>query len=204
MAQFREPYNLIITGVGGQGNIMASGLVALAASAAGFKVVVGETYGAPQRGGSVASHIRLSLRQSYGPLVPYGQADVIISFEPLEALRTAAKYANLETVVIVNTAPVYPVSVILKEADYPQTEDIIEGLKSLAGRVFSLDATGLAREAGDPKAQNIVMINALSNCPGLPLRRCHFEEALDEFLAGASSEQFAINRQAFALAVNLG
>jgi indolepyruvate ferredoxin oxidoreductase beta subunit len=194
----------MITGVGGQGNIMASGLVALAANAAGFKVVVGETYGASQRGGSVVSHIRLSLRQSYGPLVPYGQADVIVSFEPLEALRTASKYANPDTVVIVNTAPVYPVSVILKEADYPQTGDIIEGLKSLAGRVFTLDATSLAREAGDPRAQNIVMISALSSCPGLPLQRCHFEQALDEFLAGAGSEQLATNRQAFAMTVKLG
>lgn len=70
MPQVKEPFNLIICGVGGQGNIMASGLVGLAATAAGFKVVVGETYGASQRGGSVMSHLRFSHARDYGPRSP--------------------------------------------------------------------------------------------------------------------------------------
>jgi indolepyruvate ferredoxin oxidoreductase, beta subunit len=203
MSNPKEPYNLIISGVGGQGNILASGLAALAATAAGFNVVVGETYGASQRGGSVMSHIRLSAEKEYGPLVPYGQADVIVGFEPLEALRVASKYAHAETVVIVNTTPVYPVSVIMKETDYPEVVTILDGLRSLAGRVYTLDATALAREAGDPRAQNIVMINALAACPGLPLARRYFEEALEDFLSGAGSEQRETNRRAFGLTVVL-
>ncbi len=203
MGQFQEPFNLMISGVGGQGNILASGLTALAATNAGFNVVVGETYGASQRGGSVTSHVRLSTRREYGPLIPYGRADVIVGFEPLEALRAAAKYAHRDTVVIVNTAPVYPVSVIFKEADYPAVARILEGLKTLAGRVYTLDATDLARRIGDPRALNMVMINALASCPGLPLKRPHFEEALQEFLGGAGSEQRETNRRAFEIAVEL-
>lgn len=203
MSNLKEPYNLIISGVGGQGNILASGLAALAGTTAGFKVVVGETYGASQRGGSVMSHVRLSSEKEYGPLVPYGQADVIVGFEPLEALRVASKYAHPDTVVIVNTTPVYPVSVIMKETDYPEVASILNGLSSLAGRVYTLDATALAREAGDPRAQNIVMINALASCPGLPLERRYFEEALHEFLAGAGGEQRETNRRAFELKVEL-
>lgn len=203
MIKRKEPYNLIISGVGGQGNILASGLAALAATAAGFNVVVGETYGASQRGGSVMSHLRLSAEKEYGPLVPYGQADMIVGFEPLEALRVASKYAHAETVIIVNTTPVYPVSVIMKEADYPEVEHILNGLNSLAGRVYTLDATALAREAGDPRVQNIVMINALASCPGLPLTRRYFEEALHEFLTGAGGEQRETNRRAFELTIKL-
>lgn len=197
MTGFKEPYNLIIAGVGGQGNILASGLLALAGTAAGFKVAVGETYGASQRGGSVMSHVRLSREKDYGPLVPAGRADVIVGFEPLEALRVAEQFAHQATVVITNTQPVYPVAVVMNEADYPALENILAALATLAGEVYTLDATALAREAGDPRAQNIVMINALATYPGLPVKRVHFQEALADFLAGAGAEQGEVNRRAF-------
>ncbi len=203
MPQFKEPYNLIICGVGGQGNILASGLTSLAANAAGLKVVVGETYGASQRGGSVMSHVRLSRQRDYGPLVPYGRVDVIVGFEPLETLRIAAKYAHVETVIIVNTAPLYPISVIFNEAQYPAVDSILVALQSLAAVVYTIDATDLARQAGDPRAQNIVMINALSACPGLPVQRKHFDEALHDFLEGAGSEKREINRRAFEMPLEL-
>lgn len=197
MELIKEPYNLIIAGVGGQGNILASGLVGLAATAAGYRVVVGETYGASQRGGSVMSHLRFSRQKEYGPLVPYGQADLIIAFEPLEALRVASKYANPETVVIANTTPVYPVSVTLNEADYPETENILSAINSLVKELYILDATALARAAGDPRVQNMVMVNALASYRHQPIERRYFKKALVEFLTGAGSEQQEINSRAF-------
>lgn len=197
MTGIKEPYNIIITGVGGQGNILASGLASMAATSAGYKVVVGETYGASQRGGSVMSHIRLSTNRDYGPLVPYGQADLIVAFEPLEALRVASNYAHLETVVILNINPIYPVSVIFREADYPDVDKIIAAIQTLAGKIYIIDATALAREVGDPRVQNIVMVNALSLCTDQPIKRCYFEAALDDFLDGAGSEQKELNRRAF-------
>ncbi len=203
MELIKEPYNLIIAGVGGQGNILASGLVGLAATAAGYRVVVGETYGASQRGGSVMSHLRFSRQKEYGPLVPYGQADLIIAFEPLEALRVASKYAHPETVVIANTTPVYPVSVTLNEADYPETEDILSAINSLVKELYILDATALARAAGDPRVQNIVMVNALSAYRHQPIERRYFEKILEDFLAGTENEQRAINFRAFESPVKL-
>lgn len=203
MTGIKEPYNLIITGVGGQGNILASALASMAATSAGFKVVVGETYGASQRGGSVMSHIRLSTNLDYGPLVPYGQADLIVAFEPLEALRVASKYAHPKTVVILNTNPIYPVSVIFKEADYPDVDKILAGIRTLTGKIYIVDATALAREVGDPRVQNIVMVNALSLCSEQPIKRAFFNSALDDFLAGAGSEQKDLNRSAFEIPLEL-
>lgn len=197
MPQVKEPFNLIICGVGGQGNIMASGLVGLAATAAGFKVVVGETYGASQRGGSVMSHLRFSHARDYGPLIPSGEADIIVAFEPLEALRVATRYANSETVVIVNTEPVYPLSVLLHESTFPEVERILAGLNSICGPVYYLQATDIARNLGEPRVQNIVMINALSRLEEMPFGRDYFESALEEFLEGAGQERKEMNRRAF-------
>ena len=197
MEKIKEPYNQIIAGVGGQGNILASALAGIAATKAGFNVVVGETYGASQRGGSVMSHVRLSREKTYGPLVPSGQADLIVAFEPLEALRVASKYANGSTTIIVNPAPVYPVSVALKEASYPEIKDILKALKSLAGDVFTVNATLIARDVATPKAQNIVMINAMSHYHGQPIQRSYYNEALEEFLQGAGLEQKEANKKAF-------
>jgi len=203
MARWNWPYNMIIAGVGGQGNILASALTGLAATNAGYRVVVGETYGASQRGGSVMSHVRIFQEKEYGPLVPYGRADLIVAFEPLEALRVASKYGRKETAVLVNTTPVYPVAVILKEARYPEPENILAALKSLVGEIYILDATTLAREAGDPRAQNMVMINALSLYAGQPVKRSCFDQSLEEFLQDAGSEQRKINRLAFQMPLEL-
>lgn len=203
MSTFKEPFNLIISGVGGQGNILASALVSLAATGAGFKVVVGETYGASQRGGAVMSHVRLSQKRDYGPLIPYGKADMIVGFEPLEALRVVTKYAHSGTKVIVNTEPLYPVSVVLNESTYPAVEDILAALDSMTDRVYTLNATQLAREAGDPRVQNIMMINALSLEESFPVKREQFKGTLGDFLEGAGQEQRELNRRAFEAEVAL-
>src|SRR5512135_3720057 len=104
-------YNLIITGVGGQGNVLSSQLIGQALVGKGFFVTIGETYGASQRGGSVMSHIRLSSRKQLSPLISRGQADVVLGLEPVEALRVLTVYGNRKTVVLTNTRPIYPVDV---------------------------------------------------------------------------------------------
>ena len=85
----KDPLNIVICGVGGQGNILASELLGSALVDKGYFVSVGETYGASQRGGSVMSHVRVSLTTEYGVLIPRGQADIIVGFEPIETLRVA-------------------------------------------------------------------------------------------------------------------
>ncbi len=115
----KDSYNLIITGVGGQGNVLCSQLIGQAFVRKGFFATIGETYGASQRGGSVMSHIRLSSKKQLSPLISKGRADVVVALEPVEALRVLTQYGNPETVVLVNTRPIYPVDVISGNEAYP-------------------------------------------------------------------------------------
>ena len=120
-ALIKDPLNIIICGVGGQGNILASELLAAALVEKGFNTTVGETYGVSQRGGSVMSHVRVSSLHQYGVLIPRGEADIIIGFEPIETLRVAREYGNKSTRIIFDTRPNYPLGVLVGEALYPDS-----------------------------------------------------------------------------------
>ena len=108
--------DLIIAGVGGQGNVVASEILAMALSRHGYRVSVGETFGASQRGGSVMSHVRASRDLTPGPLIPKGLVDVVVGFEPLETVRILTEYGRDSTRVVVNPRPVYPLAVQAGEA----------------------------------------------------------------------------------------
>lgn len=103
MNKVKDPYNLIITGVGGQGNVLSSQLIGQTLVNKGFFVTIGETYGASQRGGAVMSHIRISKKKQQSPLIPRNKSDVVVALEPVESLRVLAAYGNPEVVVLVNT-----------------------------------------------------------------------------------------------------
>jgi indolepyruvate ferredoxin oxidoreductase beta subunit len=161
--------NLIVAGVGGQGSILASHIIAEAAilgdaarGAAGdggtFNVRVGETFGAAMRGGAVASHVRFG--DVLGPLVGAGQADLILALEPLEGLRIGVEYAKAGGLAILNTDPFHPVDVKIGAARYPAMAEIAKALEDLGATVTVLDATKLALEAGTAKAMNVVMLGA--------------------------------------------
>ena len=85
---------MIITGVGGQGNVMATRILSNMLVQKGYYVTIGETFGASQRGGSVISHIRVSSRSNWSPQVPKGKADIVVAIEPIEAIRVLARYGN--------------------------------------------------------------------------------------------------------------
>ncbi|PJA50011.1 MAG: indolepyruvate ferredoxin oxidoreductase, partial [Syntrophobacterales bacterium CG_4_9_14_3_um_filter_49_8] len=108
----KDPYNIVITGVGGQGNVMASRLLGNMLVRKGCQVTIGETFGASQRGGSVMSHLRVSAGSVWSPQIPKGRADIIAALEPVEALRVLMRYGNPEVMVLTNTRPLYPVAVI--------------------------------------------------------------------------------------------
>jgi indolepyruvate ferredoxin oxidoreductase beta subunit len=84
---FADPLNIVVCGVGGQGNILVARLAGRSLAKLGYIVTIGETYGASQRGGDVMSHIRLSVRRKYGPLIPHGGAHIVLGLEPLETVR---------------------------------------------------------------------------------------------------------------------
>lgn len=165
----KDPVNIIICGVGGQGNILASELLASALVEQGFFTTVGETYGASQRGGSVMSHVRISTKRQYGALIPHGDADIIIGFEPIETLRIARDFCNSQTRVIFDPRPNYPLGVLSGESVYPDVKAIETELAALCGWVQVVDATQLAQEAGNAQAANILLMGALTALPEVPL-----------------------------------
>jgi len=189
-----DPINIVICGVGGQGNILASELLASALVEQGYYTTVGETYGASQRGGSVMSHVRISARKQYSALIPHGEADIIIGFEPIETLRVAREYGNKNTRVVFDPRPNYPMGVLIGEAVYPEIEAIAAELNLLCGTVKILEATRLAQEAGNAQAANILLMGALTAMPEMPLQPGDYAQVLTQRFSGAVYE---LNQKVF-------
>ena len=146
--------DILLCGVGGQGTVLASKLIASAAMRCGNVVHSAETIGMAQRGGSVISHIRIGERAA-SPLIPRGNADILIAFEPAEAVRNLS-YLKKDGVVIVNSTPVKPTTEALQETGYDGTE-MIAYLKKKADCVI-LDGEALLKKAGSARCFNIVVL----------------------------------------------
>lgn len=188
MTQGNKYYNLIITGVGGQGNVLISQLLGQAFVAKGFFTTIGETYGASQRGGSVMSHLRISRKKQLSPLIPKGKADILVALEPVEALRVLTYYGNDETIVFCNTRPIYPIDVIAGDEEYPEFAEIKESLTRLAKEVYYIPATEKAMEMGTPILGNMIIVGALLAAKLLPLTVEEFQETLKANFEGSRLE----------------
>ena len=195
-----DPYNIIITGVGGQGNVMASRVVGNMMSRKGLSVTIGETFGASQRGGSVMSHLRISTTSSWSPQIPRGQGHLVISLEPTEALRVLAIYGNPNIRVICNTRPIHAIGVISGEQQYPDLADIKAWVDELSEACWFLEATAEAVELGNPILGNIMMIGAAAGIGVLPLDRKDFEAVISENLPAASQD---LNLKAYDIGVGM-
>ena len=149
--------DVVIVGVGGQGILTCSNILARASMNAGLKVLTSEVHGMAQRGGSVEVHVRIG--EVHSPLIPFGSADVMIALEPVEALRRV-EFVGEDSIVLMNVRPIIPVSVTLGMAKYPSVEDIVERLEGLVKRIIQIDAVEIAKMAGDERSANIVMLGA--------------------------------------------
>ncbi|MDD4876201.1 MAG: indolepyruvate oxidoreductase subunit beta [Dehalococcoidales bacterium] len=152
--------NLIIAGVGGQGNILASNIMAEVALTSGYDTKQTDTLGMAQRGGSVISQIRASSKV-YSPLIKLGQADLILAFEKLEALRWA-QYLNKYSTVIINNHRITPTSVNIGKENYPEDKEIISILKEKASRVIFINGNEYAINLGNIRVLNIFMLGCAS------------------------------------------
>ena len=195
-----DPYNVIITGVGGQGNVMASRVVGNMLSRKGLNITIGETFGASQRGGSVMSHLRISAGSYWSPQIPKGKCHLVISLEPTEAIRVLMNYGNPGVKVLCNTRPVHAIGVISGEHQYPAMEDISTWIEELSEASWFLEATDKALEMGNPILGNIMMIGAAAGIGALPLDREGFEAAIAESL---SSDKLELNLKAYDLGVSM-
>ena len=190
----KDPLNLIIAGVGGQGNILASAVIAQAALLEGLDATIGETYGVSQRGGSVMSHLRITDGPTPGPLIPRGEADILLGFEPLETLQVAMEFGNVETQIICNPRPVYPIGVLAGDMSYPSVDRIFEMLNRHAAQLTRLEATEMAREAGEIRAMNMVMVGAVAATGLLPFKLETYETVMQNLFKGRTLET---NHKAF-------
>lgn len=197
----KDPWNLVITGVGGQGNVLASQILGQILVDKGYLVTIGETYGASQRGGSVMSHMRVSTKDQFSPLIPEGQADLVIGLEPTEVLRVMAPYGNPGTMALVNLRPIHPIDVIAGENSYPELQQVLAKLKGLSSRVWILNATEIALEMGDPIFSNIVMLGALSALELLPVDQEGFASVVQRLMPGHKAEENLVAFQKGKLAV---
>lgn len=185
--------NIMIVGVGGQGSLLASKLLGHLLLSAGYDVKVSEVHGMSQRGGSVVTYVRYGDRV-FSPVIDEGEADVIVSFELLEAARWAGCLRE-DGVIVTNTQQIDPMPVITGNAVYP--ENLEEKLKNAGFRVDAMDCLSLAREAGSAKAVNIVLMGRLSHYFDLPLES--WEAALE---AMVPSKFLEMNKKAFQMGRN--
>ena len=152
--------NILICGVGGQGTVLAAKVISQAAIARGEKVLSAETIGMAQRGGSVVSHVRMG-SDVYSPLLPLGQADVLIAFEAAEAVRNV-EYLKEGGTIIVNKKVIQPVTASLSGKSFSE-EEMLSYLKKVSSSVILVDTDKACKELGSSKVANIVLLGAACN-----------------------------------------
>ncbi len=182
--------NIVIVGVGGQGTLLASKILGYIGLENGYDVRVSEVHGMSQRGGSVVTYVRLSDNEKiYSAIVEQGQADVVLAFENLEAVR-ALPYLKEDGIMIVNTQELLPMPVIIGAAEYPT--DCLERLNANACKVIELDATSIAHECGTYRAANVVLIGVLAK--QLPFTYDQWMKAIE---ANVKPKFIDMNKEAF-------
>lgn len=187
--------NLIIAGVGGQGSVLASHLVAMAAIRDGLHARVGETFGAAMRGGSVASHVRLG-KEVHSPLISKDGADIVLALELLEGLRNSVKYLRRDGLLLTNTRAWSPTDVNIGLAKYPDVKTIEKSVKKLGGRAIIIDATSLAQQAGNVRTMNVVMLGAIAGTGKLPVSIESLKQVIRENVPRGTEK---VNLRAFEL-----
>ncbi|WP_457553019.1 indolepyruvate oxidoreductase subunit beta [Desulfobacula sp.] len=195
-----DPYNLIIAGVGGQGNVLASRVVGDMMIHQGYRVTIGETFGASQRGGSVMSHLRISARGGCSPQMPKGKAHMVVALEPMEAIRVLGDYGNPDVKVLCNTRPIQSVGVICGDQVYPEPEKIIEWIKALSADAKFFDTTKEALDLGNPIFGNIMAVGALAATNELPMSLKAFEQVISKKIPAG---KVAVNLKAYEVGMDL-
>ena len=185
--------NIMIVGVGGQGTLLASRILGNAVIRRGYDVKVSEVHGMSQRGGSVVTYVKYG-DAVYSPIIGEGEADIILAFEALEAYR-ALPYLRKGGKMIVNDQKINPMPVITGAMAYP--EEICKTLSSLVD-LTSLDALSLAREAGNIKAVNVVLIGVMARSTDIS-----YEEWVETIKATVPAKLLDVNLKAFDLGYHL-
>ncbi|RAP45142.1 MAG: indolepyruvate ferredoxin oxidoreductase subunit beta [Methanosphaera sp. rholeuAM6] len=184
-------YNIYICGIGGQGIIKTSIVIGETAIHKDMNVVMSEIHGMSQRGGVVSTELKIGEDKS--PIIQDGGADLILSFEPVEALRALHK-SNTDSIIVTNISPVLPSTINQQDVDYPEIDDIISELESKVSKVYAIDANKIAENAGHPLSMNMAMLGAATAISTFPLEKEDVIKIMKENLPPKSIE---INLKAF-------
>lgn len=187
--------SILLCGVGGQGTVLASRLIAASAIARGEEARTAETIGMAQRGGSVVSHVRIG-EQVYSSLIPQGKADMIIGFEPAEAVRSLS-YLKQDGLVIVNKKAVKPVTATLGGMNYTG-EEMLAYLQEQVSNLVVVDGEAICEEVGSHKVLNIVLLAFAAASGKLGIDVTQLKEAVK---AGVKPKFYALNEKAIDTAV---
>lgn len=189
--------DILICGVGGQGTVLASKIIAASASAEGFPIHSAETIGMAQRGGSVVSHVRIG-EGAHSPLIPFGGADLILAFEPAEAVRNL-NYLKKDGIAIVNTAPIRPVTESLKDTGYDGSE-MVRYIREKCSCIFA-DSGEILKAFGSTKFLNIILLGIAAGSGKLGLSK---NTLLDEIGKRVPEAYVEINKKAFQTGFDIG
>lgn len=181
--------DIILAGVGGQGILSIAFVIDNAALKQGFHFKQAEVHGMAQRGGAVQSHLRISDKPVFSDLIPRGAADMVLSVEPMESLRYL-DYLSPDGIVVTSRSP------FVNIPNYPDIEKVLQAIDSLTNKVL-VDSEKLAKEAGSPKAQNMVMLGAAS--PHLILEERILEEFIRTLFKPRGDKLVEMNLKAFDL-----
>lgn len=185
-----ETKSIMIVGVGGQGSLLASKLLGRLLVDEGYDVKVSEVHGMSQRGGSVVTYVRFG-DKVYSPIIDTGEADLIVSFEKIEAARWLANLKP-QGVIVVNTQQVDPMPVIIGAAEYPS--GVLPEMEAAGARIDAVDALTLAEQAGSAKAANIVLMGRVAKYFNIPYDK--WIAAIEKTVAPKFVE---LNKRAFEL-----
>ena len=188
--------DILICGVGGQGTVLASKIIAAAAMEEGSPVHSAETIGMAQRGGSVTSHVRIG-GEAYSPLIPFGGADMLLAFEPGEAVRNL-RYLKKGGIAVVNTSAVKPVTESLKETGYDGSE-MTAYLKEKCSCIF-VNAEEVCRPFGSTKFCNIIMLGVAAGSGHLGLEK---DTLLKQIEQRVPSRFLDVNLRAFQTGIEI-
>ncbi|MFW9976771.1 MAG: 2-oxoacid:acceptor oxidoreductase family protein [Candidatus Thorarchaeota archaeon] len=186
----KTSFNILIAGVGGQGNLVCGRVLAEAAILEDRRPVLGDTFGASRRGGSVLTHLRVA-DEDMGPLIPKGHADLVVGMEPVEGLRSTLNYASPGTKVVVSTMPVYSPATRSGQYQYPEVSRITSALRDLCEVVYAVDPKPTLDRIGTYKVLNVFILGVLSGSGVVPFSREAIQSSIEKTVGLETSNQLA-------------
>ncbi len=194
-----KDFNIVLTGVGGQGILTLQKIISEAAMRQGYDVKASELHGLAQRGGHIECHVRIG-KKIYSSLVRQGNADLIIALEPLEGMRATYYSSKQKTIFLLNSYNIYPLSVYIGEGKYPSIDKVLDDIKDFSKKIFCINASEIVkRTVGTVVSTNIYMLGYAATENIIPIKKKFILEAMKETI---KEKYFEMNKKVFELREN--